>query len=72
MIDSELCQSHYVVNAEVRNEGIKYADSFYVATRYCLVQVGGDRTHLRVTCEVKYVKTVMGMIKSKFGCPNLS
>ena len=65
VIDSEVCQSHYVVNAEVRNEGIKYADSFYVTSRYCLVQLEGDRTHLRITCEVKYVKSVMGIVKSK-------
>ena len=74
VIESELSQSHFVIDAQVRNEGIKYADSFYVSSRYCLVQVGVDRTHLRVTCEVKYVKSVMGIIKSKFSVirsPNL-
>ncbi|CAF4230285.1 unnamed protein product, partial [Rotaria magnacalcarata] len=49
---------------EVRNEGIKYADAFFVASRYCLVQLGLNKSHLKVTCEVRYVRSLMIIIKS--------
>lgn len=57
--------SHYILDTEVRNEGIKYADAFFVASRYCLVQTGPHRSHLKLTCEVKYVKSLMAIIKCK-------
>lgn len=60
-----MSKSHYIVDTEVRNEGIKYADAFFVASRYCLVQLGPNRSHLKVTCEVKYVKSLMIIIKCK-------
>ena len=63
MIDCEVDQSHYIIDTEVRNEGIKYADTFFVASRYCLVQIGPNKSHLKVTCEVRYVKSVMMIIK---------
>lgn len=63
MIDNEVDQSHYIIDTEVRNEGIKYADTFYVASRYCLVQIGPNKSHLKLTCEVRYVKSVMMIIK---------
>ncbi len=65
-MDYELSNSHYIIDTEVRNEGIKYADSFFVASRYCLVQIGPNKSHLKVTCEVTYVKSLMAIIKSKF------
>jgi hypothetical protein len=64
MIDCELSKSHYVIDTEVRNEGIKYADSFFVASRYCLIQIAPNKSHLKVTCEVRYVKSLMAIIKS--------
>jgi len=64
IIDCELSNSHYILDTEVRNEGIKYADTFFVASRYCLVQISPNKSHLKVTCEVRYVKSVMMIIKS--------
>ncbi|CAM4857378.1 unnamed protein product [Rotaria socialis] len=64
VIICELSKSHYIVDTEVRNEGIKYADAFFVASRYCLVQVGPNKSHLKVTCEVRYVRSLMIIIKS--------
>jgi hypothetical protein len=64
IIDCELTNSHYILDTEVRNEGIKYADTFFVASRYCLIQIGPNKSHLKVTCEVRYVKSVMMIIKS--------
>jgi hypothetical protein len=66
MIDCELSNSHYIIDTEVRNEGIKYADAFFVASRYCLIQIGPNKSHLKVTCEVRYVKSLMMIIKCKF------
>jgi hypothetical protein len=65
-MDCELINSHYIIDTEVRSEGIKYADAFFVASRYCLVQVGPNKSHLKVTCEVRYVKSLMIIIKCKF------
>ncbi|CAF3538908.1 unnamed protein product [Rotaria sp. Silwood1] len=64
VIQCELSKSHYIVDTEVRNEGIKYADAFFVASRYCLVQTGPNKSHLKVTCEVRYLKSLMIIIKS--------
>ncbi|CAF3752025.1 unnamed protein product [Rotaria sp. Silwood1] len=64
VIDCELSKSHYILDTEIRNEGIKYADSFFLASRYCLVQIGPNKTHLKVTCEVRYVKSLMAIIKT--------
>ena len=65
MIIGERDKSHYIIDTEVRNEGIKYADAFFVASRYCLVQTGANKSHLKVTCEVRYVKSLMIIIKCK-------
>ena len=64
-IIDELNQSYYIIDTEIRNKGVQYADSFYVASRYCLIQLKGQKTKLKVTCEVKYVKDVMSFAKSK-------
>ncbi|UJR07617.1 hypothetical protein I4U23_011906 [Adineta vaga] len=64
IIDCEQSKSHYILDTEVRNEGIKYADSFFVASRYCLIQIGPNKSHLKVTCEVRYVKSLMAIIKT--------
>jgi hypothetical protein len=65
MIECELATSHYIADTEIRNEGVTYADSFYIATRYCLVQVDRVHSSLKVTSEVKYVKSIMGVAKCK-------
>ncbi len=64
-MDCELSNSHYIIDTEVRNEGIKYADTFFVASRYCLTQIGPNKSHLKVTCEVRYIKSLMIIIKCK-------
>jgi hypothetical protein len=55
----------YVVNTEVYNEGMKYTDAFYVATRFCMFQRSAKHSSLRVTAEVKYVKNVNAIAKCK-------
>jgi hypothetical protein len=58
-------QSIYVVSTEVRNEGAKYTDAFYVATRFCLIQRDAEHSALRISAEIRYIKPVNSLIKCK-------
>ncbi len=53
----------YVLNCEVYNEGMKYTDAFYVATRFCMVQRDSEHSSLKVTGEIRYIKNVNSFIK---------
>lgn len=54
----------YLIDAECTPLGIPYADAFYVMNRYCLTRVSKESCRLRVTSEVKYRKSVWGVVKS--------
>lgn len=54
----------YVIDAECTPTGIPYADAFYVMNRYCLTRVSKEKSRLRVTSEVKYRKSVWGVVKN--------
>lgn len=56
----------YLIDAECTPLGIPYADAFYVMNRYCLTRVSKEKCRLRVTSEVKYRKSVWGVVKSKY------
>ncbi|XP_064651386.1 protein Aster-B-like isoform X2 [Lineus longissimus] len=53
----------YVVDTETVNSGIPYGDSFYVVSRYCIQRVNSLKCRLHVTSEIKYKKSVWGMVK---------
>jgi hypothetical protein len=55
----------YILSSEVYNEGMKYTDSFYVATRFCMVQHDAEHSSLRVTAEIRYIKNVNSLVKGK-------
>lgn len=57
--------SIYILYSEVYNEGIKYADTFYVATQFCMIQKDPEHSSLRTTAEIRYIKNVNSLIKSK-------
>ncbi|CAF0794972.1 unnamed protein product [Adineta steineri] len=63
-IEVEIPHSVYVINTDVYNEGVKYTDSFYVASRYCMYQRDAKHSSLRISAEIKYIKSVNGFIKS--------
>jgi hypothetical protein len=44
---------------------MKYTDTFYVATRFCMTQRDAEHCCLRATAEVKYIKNVNSFIKCK-------
>lgn len=55
----------YVVKTEVYNEGVKYTDAFFVATKYCMFQRDAKTCGLRVSAEIKYIKSINGIIKGR-------
>lgn len=54
----------YIVQAEIKNEGIPYGESFYIITRYCLTRTSKMTSRLRVSSEVAYLKSVWGFVKN--------
>ena len=56
--------SLYVVDAECNMSGIPYADTFSVVNRYCLTKVSRNKCRLKVTTEVRYKKSVWGIVKN--------
>ncbi|CAF1135138.1 unnamed protein product [Rotaria sp. Silwood1] len=54
----------YILNTEVYNEGIRYTDTFYVATRFCMIQYDAEHSSLRITAEMRYIKHINGFIKT--------
>lgn len=56
----------YAIEVESTNAGIPYADSFYIATHFCLTRGSHNgETLLAVYCQIKYRKSVWGFVK---GC----
>lgn len=58
----------YSIDVESSNAGIPYADSFYVVVHYCVRKVSDQETHLSVFADVKYRKSVWGVVKGNYEC----
>ncbi|ELU06592.1 hypothetical protein CAPTEDRAFT_213042 [Capitella teleta] len=54
----------YLIDTEATNSGIPYADSFYVENRYCISRVGLHKCRLLITSQIKYRKSVWGLVKN--------
>ncbi|XP_070548700.1 protein Aster-B-like isoform X4 [Ptychodera flava] len=54
----------YVIETEVVNHGIPYGDNFYVSNKYCITRVSSTQSRLRITCEIRYKKSVWGLVKT--------
>ncbi|CAF0786889.1 unnamed protein product [Adineta steineri] len=59
----DVAGSHYVVDAEVFNDGVKYSDTFSLCMRYCLLQTSTKTTSLRVTALVRFNKSATSLFK---------
>lgn len=59
----EVPGSHYMLETEVCNTGVKFSDTFSLIIRYCLVQTSPTRTSLRVTAQVVYNKSVIRFVR---------
>ena len=46
--------SYHIIETEVFNQGVKFADSFSLSLRYCIVQTSSKSTNLRVTGVVRF------------------
>ncbi|GLH00379.1 Uncharacterized protein GBIM_06774, partial [Gryllus bimaculatus] len=53
----------YAIDVESNNGGIPYADSFYVFVHYCLTRTGDRESCLNVFGQIKYRKSVWGLVK---------
>ena len=54
------------MDVDTVNAGIPYADSFYVALHWCVVKVSAREARIVVKAEIKYKKSVWGLVKSEF------
>ncbi|XP_023248581.1 GRAM domain-containing protein 1B-like [Copidosoma floridanum] len=54
----------YCIDVETVNAGIPYADSFSVATHYCISRVSKNESSLVVYSDIKYKKNVWGLVKT--------
>ena len=64
----EVPGSHYVIEAEVSNSGVKFSDTFIFSIRYCLVQKSVSTTHVRITGHVQFIKSVYSLVKRNHEC----
>ena len=53
----------YSIDATSVNQGIPYADSFVVLLHYCMKKTVDDSTVMSVHAQIKYKKSVWGVIK---------
>ncbi|XP_037810384.1 protein Aster-B isoform X5 [Lucilia sericata] len=53
----------YSIDINNVNAGIPYADSFSVLVHYCLVKTVDDHTMLSVHAQIKYKKSIWGVVK---------
>ena len=54
----------YVVDTEVRTPDIQFGQSFLTRVRYSLQMHGPNETHLIVTCQVEYLKSVWSLTRA--------
>ncbi|XP_072390638.1 protein Aster-B isoform X2 [Diabrotica undecimpunctata] len=53
----------YSIDIESLNAGVPYADSFCVYAHYCLNKISETHTSLTIIAQVKYKKSVWGLVK---------
>lgn len=56
----------YCIDVESTNAGIPYADSFSILTHYCINNISENETSFAIFSQIKYKKSVWGIMKSKF------
>lgn len=56
----------YAIDSDSVNSGIPYADSFYITSHYCMSRTADNESCLAVYAQIKYKKSVWGLIKSKY------
>ena len=54
----------YVIDVEAHQAGIPYADSFFIFNHFCLVRMSDSESRLSVYSQIKYKKSVWGLVKT--------
>jgi len=54
----------YVIDVEANQAGIPYADSFYIINHFCLVKMSDTESRLTIYSQLKYRKSVWGLVKT--------
>ncbi|KAI6208509.1 VASt domain-containing protein [Aphelenchoides besseyi] len=54
----------FMMEKEISNSGIPYADAFAIELRYCITRISPSSCRLRVYGEIVYKKAIMGMFKA--------
>ncbi|EEB17762.1 conserved hypothetical protein [Pediculus humanus corporis] len=54
----------YSIDDEIVNNGIPYADSFYILMHYCLEKVSEKETSLNIYGQLKYKKSIWAFVKN--------
>lgn len=55
----------YSIDVDTINGGIPYGDSFCVLAHYCLQKVSETHSMITVFAQIKYKKSVWGLVKGK-------
>ncbi|XP_061165219.1 protein Aster-B-like [Saccostrea echinata] len=69
-VELQTCQkdptpgTYFTVDTECSCLGIPYGNTFIVVNRYCISKVNRYKSRLQVTSEVRYKKSVWGLVKS--------
>ncbi|KAL3280124.1 hypothetical protein HHI36_017629 [Cryptolaemus montrouzieri] len=53
----------YAINMESTSGGVPYADSFYIEAHYCIKKVSEKQSSLAVYAQVKFRKSIWGLVK---------
>ncbi|CAF4359086.1 unnamed protein product [Rotaria sp. Silwood2] len=59
----EVPGSHYVIETEVYNDGVRFSDTFALIIRFCLVQISSTTSNLLVTARIQYINSFNAFIK---------
>ncbi|KAK4883580.1 hypothetical protein RN001_006899 [Aquatica leii] len=63
MLPCSKAGSLYAIDIEAVNAGVPYADTFFVNSHYCLKKISETQTSFHVYAQIKYRKTVWGLVK---------
>jgi len=63
MLPCSKAGSLYAIDLESINAGIPYADSFSLLSHYCIQKISETQTSLVVYAQIKYRKSVWGLVK---------
>lgn len=55
----------YCVEVDAVTTGIPYGDTFYTHHKYCLTRVNAEESRFMIHSEIRYKKSVWGLVKCR-------